>query len=80
MFRSGRLSETVMVRKSGLETKMIDDRAIMAKSFSDTLDLVELLLSGEFDPVDTERARNIVARFRKLLARSDVAHQQTPGA
>jgi hypothetical protein len=43
----------------------------MAKSFSDTLDLVELLLSGEFDRKDTERVREIVRRFRALLARTN---------
>lgn len=57
----------------------MDDRAIMTKSFSDTLDLVDLFLSGDFDPKDTDRVREIVRRFRSLLARSKAA-QQTQGA
>lgn len=58
----------------------VNDQAIMAKSFADTLDLVDRLLDGKFDPVDTDRARAIVLRFRRLIAKSNALHQQIPGA
>ena len=55
---------------------MQDDREIMAKSFSDTLDLVDLLLSGDFDWSDTERVGEIVRKFRNLLARSNALQDE----
>lgn len=56
----------------------MDDRDIMARSFAHTLDLVEILLSGEkFDAADAERAQEAVRRFRGLLARSNAKALET---
>lgn len=53
---------------------MVDDRAIILRSFGHTLDLVDSLLAELPDTDDHMRARKLAVKFRDLIARSKAAN------